>query len=146
MLVRKPSFAACGNLRSMKLPQLALTLALVTAWVPSIAGGTKPSAQQQAVIVHFEYGMPDWNPFLQFEKVLEFKINTSGAGDYDGNELAADGSDGILYMYGPDADKLFAAAKPVLLSTTLLKNVTVTLRYGDVKDKSARVVTVRLGY
>jgi hypothetical protein len=48
-------------------------------------------------------------------------------------------------MYGPDADKLFAVAKPILLSTRLLKNVRVVLRYGRVDDKSAREVTVRPG-
>ena len=47
-------------------------------------------------------------------------------------------------MYGPDADKLFALAKPILLSTALLKNVTVELHYGSVKDKLVRVVKVRL--
>jgi hypothetical protein len=97
------------------------------------------------VIVHFDCGHKDWKPFFQFEELLEDAIKKSGAGDYDGNELAVDGSDGSLYMYGPDADKLFAVAKPILLSTALLKNVTVTLRYGSVKDKLARVVTVRLG-
>jgi hypothetical protein len=105
---------------------------------------SKP-APEQAVLVHFEYGHSDWAPFLSFEKGLEDAIAKSGSGQYDGNELAVDGSDGTLYMYGPDADKLFAVAKPILLSTALLKNVVVTLRYGSVEDKSARVVKVRLG-
>jgi hypothetical protein len=101
-------------------------------------------APEQAVIVHFDYGNADWKPFFKFEKTLEEAINKSGAGGYDGNELAVDGSDGRLYMYGPDADKLLAVAKPILLSSDLLKNVTVTLRYGSAKDKLARVVEVRL--
>jgi hypothetical protein len=102
-------------------------------------------APEQAVIVHFEYGHKDWKPFFEFEELLEGAINRSGAGNYDGNELAVDGSDGSLFMYGPDADKLFAVAKPILQSTALLKNVTVTLRYGSFKDKLAREVKVRLG-
>jgi len=73
------------------------------------------------VIVYFDYGSTDWKPLFAFEKTLKDAVNHSGAGDYDGNELAVDGSDGSLYMYGPDADKLFAVAKPILLSTRLLK-------------------------
>ncbi len=102
-------------------------------------------APQQAVIVHFDYGRTDWAPFFVFEKELETQIAASGAGDYDGNELAVDGTDGTLYMYGPDADKLYAVARPILRSSALLKNVVVTLRYGGVDDKNARENTVPLG-
>ncbi len=102
-------------------------------------------APQQAVIVHFDYGRADWAPFVVFEKELETQIDASGAGDYDGNELAVDGTDGTLYMYGPDADKLYAVARPILRSSVLLKNVVVTLQYGGVDDKNAREKTVPLG-
>ena len=72
-------------------------------------------------------------------------IKASGKGEYDGNELAVDGSDGDLYMYGPNADKLFTVVKPLLQSSRLLKSVVVTLRYGAVNDKTAREVQVRVG-
>jgi len=100
---------------------------------------------EQAVIVHFEYGKPDWTPFFEFEKTLETSIAATGVGEYDGNELAVDGSNGTLYMYGPDADKLFDVVKPHLASSKLLKNVEVTLRYGAAGDLSARESKVRLG-
>jgi len=122
---------------------LPVLLFLLSAYANS--GNAKGSPPEQAVIVYFDYGSADWKPFFAFEKTLEDAVNHSGAGDYDGNELAVDGSDGSLYMYGPDADKLFAVAKPILLSTRLLKNIKVVLRYGRVDDKSAREVTVRLG-
>jgi hypothetical protein len=128
----------------MKRLVSVLLAVLSMAGVRPSASEAVASAPEQAVVVHFDYGSADWKPFFAFEKLLEDAINKSGAGDYDGNELAVDGSDGSLYMYGPDADKLFAVAKPILLSTSLLKNVTVTLRYGSVKDKLARVVKVRL--
>jgi hypothetical protein len=126
--------------------RLRFALVAVLAFVATCVSAREAlaSAPDQAVIVHFDYGNADWEPFFKFEKVLESAIQKSGAGDYDGNELAVDGREGTLYMYGPDADKLLAAAKPILLSTALLKNVTVTLRYGSVKDKLARVVKVRL--
>jgi hypothetical protein len=62
----------------------------------------------EAVIVHFEYGREHWSTFFQFEKEFEDAISNAAVGEYDGNELAVDGSDGSMYMYGPDADKLFA--------------------------------------
>ena len=100
---------------------------------------------EHAVIVRFDYGNPDWAPFFGFEEKLEAAISAAGVGEYDGNELAADGSDGTLFMYGPDADKLFAVVKPHLEKAPLLKNVVVTLRYGAVDDESAREVIVRFG-
>jgi hypothetical protein len=100
---------------------------------------------EQAVIVHFNYGNKDWAPFFAFEEKLESAISAAGVGEYDGNELAADGSDGTLFMYGPDADKLFAVVKPHLEAADLLKNIVVTIRYGAPEDASAREATVRIG-
>jgi len=108
------------------------------------AGEASARAPEQAVIVYFDYGHTDWKPFFGFEKILRDAVTASGVGDYDGNELAVDGSDGRLYMYGPNADKLFTVVRPILLSTALLRNITVTLRYGSVDDKLARTVKLHL--
>jgi hypothetical protein len=123
----------------------ALGLVIISLSVGANYGGANGSVNEQAVIVNFDYGSSDWKPFFEFEKSLEQAISKSGTGEYDGNQLAVDGGDGSMYMYGPDADKLFAAVKPVLLSTHLLKNVRVTLRYGAVTDRRARIVTLHLG-
>ena len=48
--------------------------------------------------------------------------------------MAADGSDGFLYMYGPDADRLFAAVRPVLEGADFMRGARVTLRYGPPED------------
>jgi hypothetical protein len=99
---------------------------------------------EEAVIVHFDYGKKDWSTFFQFEKELENAISAAAVGEYDGNELAVDGSDGSMYIYGPDADKLFAFVRPRLLAATFLKNVIVTLRYGAVSDPSVRETKIEL--
>jgi hypothetical protein len=114
-------------------------------------GFTQPSsatapgdAYEEAVIVHFDCPQPDWSAFLDFERELEHAICAADIGEYDGNELATHGRDGSFYMYGPDADALFAIVRPRLLAASFLSNVVVTLRYGPVTDPGAREAVVRL--
>jgi hypothetical protein len=61
-------------------------------------------------------------------------IESAGVGEFDGNEMAQDGSDGSLYMYGPDADQLFEAVRPVLEAATCITDAVATIRYGPPED------------
>ena len=83
-----------------------------------------------AVLVNFQYGSTDLSKLFALEERLEKAIAAAQAGELDGNEVAADGSDGTLFMYGPDADKLFAAIQPVLAAADFMRGARVTLRYG----------------
>jgi hypothetical protein len=85
---------------------------------------------EHAVLVRFAYGSTDLSRLFALEEKLESAIAVAGAGEYDGNEVATDGSDARLYMYGPDADALFAAVRPVLEASAFMKGAQVTLRYG----------------
>lgn len=89
---------------------------------------------EHAVIVHFSYGSTDLGPLHALEDRLEQAIASAGVGELDGNEIAVDGSDGYLYMYGPDADRLFETIRPVLESTGFAKGAKVTKRYGPPED------------
>ena len=89
---------------------------------------------EHAVIIRFGYGSTDLSPLFELEDQLEAAIEAAGAGDYDGHEIRVDGADGTLYAYGPDADRLFAAMRPVLAATTVLHQVEATLRYGPPED------------
>ncbi len=95
---------------------------------------------EHAVIVHFNYGSTDLQPLFALEGKLEQAISAADAGEFDGNEVATDGSDGYLYMYGPDADKLFAAVEPVLKSSSFMGGATVTMRYGPPEDGASETV------
>lgn len=88
------------------------------------------SAPEQAVIVRFSYGSKDLSRLFALESKLEAAISNAHAGEYDGNEVAEDGSDGILYMYGPDADRLFRTIEPILKATSFMNGAEVTVRYG----------------
>jgi hypothetical protein len=97
---------------------------------------------EQAVIVHFEYGSTDLNRLFALQDRLEDVLAETKAGELDGNEVAVDGSDGFLYLYGPDADRLYDAILLTLQSADFMKNAKVTLRYGPPEDgvREAKVV------
>ncbi len=83
-----------------------------------------------AVIVHFHSGQADLQPLFDLEDQLVAAIEAAGVGVFDGNELAADGSDGYLYMYGPDAGLLFDTIRPILAASEIMRGASVKLRYG----------------
>lgn len=108
-------------------------------WLVAVtaASGTGPSngtAPEHAVIVHFRYGSKDLQPLFKLEEQLRTVIAKAGVGEYDGNEVAVDGSNGYLYMYGPDADRLFETVKPILESASFMRGAKVKKRYGPPKD------------
>jgi hypothetical protein len=89
---------------------------------------------EQAVIIDFNYGSRDLSKLFELEDQLVAAISDANVGEYDGNQIAVDGSDGTLYMYGPDADRLFEAVKPILEGTSFMKGAKVTRRYGPPED------------
>jgi hypothetical protein len=94
---------------------------------------------EHAVIVHFDYGSTDLDPLFELENELEEAIAAAGVGEYDGNEVAVNGTDGFMYMYGPDADALFGVIRPILTRTNTVRNAVATLRYGPAADDVRRV-------
>ncbi|QDH70799.1 hypothetical protein [Marilutibacter alkalisoli] len=94
-------------------------------------GRRAPDAGEHAVIVSFEYGSSDIGPLLELGERLREAIEQAGTGEYDGHEIAADGSDGSFFLYGPDADRLLESVKPALLSSGFLSRLSVRLRYGE---------------
>lgn len=90
---------------------------------------------EQAVIIHFyHYGSTDLTRLFALEDRLETAISAAHAGEYDGNEIATDGSDGFLYMYGPDADRLFDVIRPILEAEPFTRGADVVKRYGAPGD------------
>lgn len=89
---------------------------------------------EHAVIIHFRYGRTDLQPIFDLEDKLEAVIIEANAGEFDGNEVARDGSDGFLYMYGPNADALYDAILPVLKASDFMRGAKAILRYGPPED------------
>jgi hypothetical protein len=63
-------------------------------------------------------------------------------GEFDGEESGEGRC--VLFMYGPDADRLFAVVEPILKAAPLPREGFAIKRYGDVKDHDAVEVRVDL--
>jgi hypothetical protein len=105
----------------------------------------KPKLAEQAVIVYFQYGSLDLSRLYELENRVESAIVKHGAGEYDGHEVAVDGSDGVLYMYGPNADLLFETVRPILETALFMHGAKVVKRYGPPgsASKEATVLIIR---
>ena len=99
---------------------------------------------EHAVLVYFDYGSKDLGPMFALEEKLEAAIIAEDVGEFDGNEVAVDGSDATFFMYGPDADKLFGVVRPILETAPFMRGAKVKLRYGPPAD-GVREVEVLLG-
>lgn len=99
--------------------------------------GKDPSREvRQSVIIHFDYGHKGLEPLHELESKLRVALYYAGVGELDGHEIAMDNSDGSLYFYGPNAEALFKAIRPLLLETSFMRKAQVYLRFGAVDDPS----------
>jgi hypothetical protein len=97
-----------------------------------------------AVIVHFLYGIEELDPLYSLEDELAEKILLNNVGEFDGHEIAMDNSDGYLYMYGPNAEDLFKAIKPILEACKFMKGAKAVMRFGPKNDASEIEVEIKL--
>jgi hypothetical protein len=93
--------------------------------------------EEQCVKVCLELSSESGDPkemdaIHELSDVLEEAIEKSEAGEFDGDEFG--GGECTLYMYGPDADKLFEAIRKPLMSSPLAKGGYVLKRYGPPAD------------
>ena len=96
-----------------------------------------------AVIITFNYDIDRLEPIHELGAKLRTILCDENIGEYDGHELAMDDSHGSLYMYGPNAERLFKAVKTTLEATDFLKGATANLRFGPIgKDTPEIDVTI----
>jgi len=101
-----------------------------------------PKDYPQTVFIHFDYGMGDLSPLFQLEDELEEVISNQQVGIYDGHEIAIDGADGILFIYGENAETLFKTIQPTLEKTSFLQGAKAVLRFG--KDEEAPEIALKI--
>ena len=113
------------------------------SFLKGLFGGKRPAVKpQDAVLVYFrlsnsEFGSSDERDSVhRFTDTLDALIREHQAGEFDGDEFGNGG--GTLFMYGPDADRLFETVHPALKSWEQLKGGYVIKRYA-VSDRSVRI-------
>lgn len=117
------------------VPMLKKAALVVVASLPLLAGSVQATAEPArpegpAVMVHFDYYPKDAARIHALERRLEGAIKHAGAGELGESELHVDGNDGYLYMFGPDADRLYRATAPILKTSQLMNGAEVTEWYG----------------
>ena len=94
---------------------------------------TSALSEEQAVLVHLDgMNLPDetykkYDVSTLEDQLIEV-IKTNQLGEYDGNEFGPEVT--TLFMYGPDAERLFAAIAPVLRAYPLCSRARVVIRRG----------------
>ncbi len=88
---------------------------------------------EQAVIVHIRgTGLPEevyeTYDISTLQDQLREVVEKYQLGEFDGNEHGPEGT--LLYMYDPDAEKLFAGVEAVLRAYPLCKEGCVVIRRG----------------
>lgn len=107
-------------------------------------GGRALADEEQAVIAHFNYGSTDLTKLFETADRLKTAIEKADVGEYDGHEIAVDGSDGTFYMYGPSADRLADVVVPVLEATDFMAGAVLKVRYGPPAE-GTKVREIRIG-
>lgn len=85
---------------------------------------------EQAVIIEFNYGLKEDEPFYDLVERLMALLKDSEVGFYDGHEIALDNSDGSFYLYGPDAKKLYELVRKDLETVPFMVGANIILRFG----------------
>jgi hypothetical protein len=123
-------------------------LAVVSAvLVLSGCGGSSDngnSASNEAVSVHLVSLTSD--DALALEKRLAAKITRKAVGEYDDTRWhsTVDGGEAQLLAYGPDADALWDAMKPIVQGSEPKPGSHVIKTYGDPMKPSAKQVRINL--
>jgi hypothetical protein len=95
---------------------------------------TEPDEAQECVLVHLDgtglsrdvYAQCDlWTIADRIEEVLR----REALGDYDGHETGPTGT--TLFLYGPDAERLYGGIERVLRDYPLCRNARVVIRRGE---------------
>ena len=99
--------------------------------------GSKPSnsakGDEQTVLIYLDGStLPDevyqQHDLATIEDRLVAALANTGLGEFDGNEIG--GGETKLYLYGPDAERLFAHLEPILTAYPLCRNARVVIRRG----------------
>ena len=100
----------------------------------------------QAVIVHLPlsndgFGSDaDHTALWALQDVIESAVSAAAVGDLDGDEWGE--GECVLYLYGDDADRLFAVIEPLLNASPAAARGYAIKQYGDIREIDLRTARV----
>jgi hypothetical protein len=100
------------------------------------------SSEHAVLISFYHYESEELDELFELDDKLRVVIKEKSLGKYDGHEINMDGPDGTLFMYGPDAEKLFIAIRPILKNIPFMRGAVATLRFGS--SKYAKTIEVEI--
>ncbi len=100
------------------------------------------SEEQSVIIWFFHYEFEELDELIDLQEKLGQLLADNGLGRCDGNEIACEGTDGSLYFYGPSAEKIFAAIKPLLQEIDWMRGAMATLSFGS--SRNAKRIEVEI--
>ncbi len=111
-------------------------------WRRIFSRRSSPTPRQEWIAIHFKLLGGKLGTADERDRVHEFTdklasiIEESRTGTFDGDEFG-DG-EGVLFMYGPDADRLFDVVNPLLKTWEPLRGGYAIKRYGK-QEHSERI-------
>ena len=103
----------------------------------------KPKTEQAVIVALTPTGVDqavyDQNDLSTLEDQIIQALQDTGLGAFDGNEIGPSGC--TLYLYGPDAEALYAKIDPILCSHPLCQSAQVTIRQGrpEAQQREVRI-------
>lgn len=128
----------------------AIVASLLTVVCQPTAKGTSNGVDvpKHAVLVHLRLSNDAFGTREEMQSIhalsdrLEAKIIDAQAGEFDGDEFGQ--GECVLFMYGPNADTLFAAIESELRASPLSRGGWAIKRYGPADDATAEEVRIEL--
>lgn len=91
--------------------------------------------KEQSLIIRFQYCYEKLDALHDLEFYLDEFLENDPVGRIDGHEIAMEGVDGLLFLYGPDARKLFEKIEHILRLTPFTCEAEVFIRNGETEDE-----------
>lgn len=108
----------------------------------------RDQTEEHAVLLHIPLAgrtpvEAELERYQEIQDELEAAIERAGVGEFDGDEWG----EGMctLYMYGPNADQLWAAIAPVLAKNAFPQGSAAVKRWGGPGSKEVRVSVAQAG-
>ena len=124
----------------MRLQHIKFILILTIMFVFQACNKGETQMSEQAVIIDFNYGSTNITKLYALEDELEQRLTNTSVGEFDGHEIAADGSGGTIYLYGTNAKQIYETIKDILTKNAIMNGAIVTLRYGPLEDNVQKEV------